>query len=116
MRVYSYDDEKERMRVSGVLGKLVESKKTAYSEIDAKSVENRKKTDDLKASEWMFNHAISNRVAFIDDEGNNNYAITVYDKCRVNGGDIVLVNCDVRNADGSLERIEEKFEASRTYS
>jgi hypothetical protein len=114
--VYSYDDDGEevRMRVSGVLGELVEIKKTAYSEIGdyAKVWRIGKKTDDLKASEWLFNHAISNRVAFIDDEGNNSYAITVYDKCRVNGGDIVLVNCDVRNADGSLERIEKEFEAS----
>ena len=114
--VYSYDEEGEevRMRVSGVLGELKEVNKTAYSEIGdfAKVWRIGKKTDDLKASQWMFNHAISNRVAFIDDEGNNNYAITVFDKCRINGGDTVLVNCDVRNADGSLERIEKEFQAS----
>ena len=63
----------------------------------------------------MFNHAISNRVAFTEDEGNN-YAITVYDKCRVNGGDKVLVNCDVRNVDGSLERIEKNLKLAWTNS
>ena len=114
--VYSYDDDEEevRMRVSGVLGELKEVTQSSYSEIGdyAKVWKLGKATNDLKASEWMFNHAISNRVAFIEDEGNNNYAITVYDKCRVNGGDKVLVNCDVRNIDGSLERIEKEFEAS----
>ena len=114
--VYSYDNDEEevRMRVSGVLGELKEITTSSYSEIGdyAKVWRIGKATNDLKASEWMFNHAISNRVAFIEDEGNNNYAITVYDKCRVNGGDRVLVNCDVRNVDGSLERIEKEFEAS----
>ena len=114
--VYSYDDDEEevRMRVSGVLGELKEVTTSSYSEIGdyAKVWRIGKATKDLKASEWMFNHAISNRVAFIEDEGNNNYAVTVYDKCRVNGGDRVLVNCDVRNVDGSLERIEKEFEAS----
>ena len=114
--VYSYDDDEEevRMRVSGVLGELIESKKTPYSEIGdyAKVWRIGKSTDDLKASEWMFNHAISNRVFELEDEGNNNYSITTYDKCRINAGDTVLVNCDVRNADGSLERIEKEFEAS----
>tara|TARA_B100000745_G_scaffold255686_1_gene178407 strand:- start:10143 stop:22226 length:12084 start_codon:yes stop_codon:yes gene_type:complete len=102
------------MRVSGVLGELKEITTSSYSEIGdyAKVWRIGKATNDLKASEWIFNHAISNRVAFIEDEGNNNYAITVYDKCRVNGGDRVLVNCDVRNVDGSLERIEKEFEAS----
>tara|TARA_B100001094_G_scaffold231341_1_gene226124 strand:+ start:10610 stop:23908 length:13299 start_codon:yes stop_codon:yes gene_type:complete len=115
--VYSYDEEGEevRMRISGVLGELKETAKTAYSEIGdyAKVWRLGKATDDLKASKWMFNHAISNRVFELNDEGNNNYSITTYDNCLINGGDRVLVNCDVRNADGSLERIEKEFEASQ---
>ena len=114
--VYSYDDDEEevRMRITGVLGELVEAKKTAYSEVGdyAKVWRVGKATEDLKASEWMFNHAISNRVFELEDEGNNNYAITTYDKCRVNSGDRILLNCDVKNADGSLERIEKEFEVS----
>ena len=114
--VYSYDEEGEevRMRVSGVLGELVETKKTAYSEVGDYATVWRigKSTDDLKASKWLFNHAISNRVFELDDEGNKNYAITTYDNCLVNAGDKVLVNCDVRNVDGSLERIEKEFEVA----
>lgn len=112
--VYSYDNEEKevRMRVSGVLGEIKEIRSSSFSEIGdyAKVWTLGKETDDIRTTEWMYNHAISNRVFELSDEGNLNYSITTYDKCRINGGESVLVNCDVRNLDGSLERIEKVFE------
>jgi len=114
--VYSYDNEGEevRMRVTGILSDLVEEVPTPYSVVGepVQVWELGKKAESVQANSWIFNHAISNRVLQLVDEGNLNYAITTYDNCYVNRGDIVNLNCEVRNYDGSLETIEKEFEVS----
>ena len=114
--VYSYDNEGEevRMRVTGVLTDLIEEVGTPYSVVgDPVQVwELGKKAESIQANSWIFNHALSNRVSQLIDEGNLNYAIITFDNCYVNSGDIISLNCEVRNFDGSLETIEKEFTVS----
>jgi len=112
--VYSYDNEEEevRMRVTGVLGDLIENSTTPYSKVgDPVQVWTLGKSSDLlQANTWIFNHAISNRCFSLTDDGNLNYTITTYNDCNVNSGDTILLNCMVKNFDGTLETISKEFE------
>jgi hypothetical protein len=114
--IYSYDNEGEevRMRVCGVLSELVEEVDTPYSVVGdpVRVWELGKKAESPQANSWVFNHAISNRVETLIDEGNLNYSIITYDNCYVNSGDIVTLTCDVGNFDGSVEVIEKEFQVS----
>jgi len=114
--VYSYDDEgnQVRMKVNGVLSSLDVLTDTPYAEpndyvsIKTLGIE----SNDVRANSWIFNVPISNRVFQTIDEGNLKYNIITFDDCNINTGDLVELNFQIINFDGSREIIDKEFEVS----
>jgi hypothetical protein len=112
--IYSYDnDENEiRMRVGGVLSELDVLTDTPYSSpndyVRIKTLGTD--TKDIRANTWLFNIPTSNRIFEVLNEGNLNYNMITFDDCNLNDGDIVELNFQVLNFDGSREIINKEFE------